>query len=95
MTLTDRYLLDSADVSRQRLDFVWIVTAIGATHICLRKVQRVLFSRKLKEESVSMLCAAQRCYRHCHVRKNSDAKRAWRARFDCRRSPAATTIDAN
>jgi fatty-acyl-CoA synthase len=38
--------------------FVWTVTAVGATHICLRKVEPVAIFAKIKEESVSMLCAA-------------------------------------
>ncbi|MGI9149700.1 MAG: long-chain-fatty-acid--CoA ligase [Chloroflexota bacterium] len=38
--------------------FVWVVTAVGGKHICLRRVepQRILDS--LKRENVTMLCAA-------------------------------------
>ena len=31
--------VDAADVPRQRLDFTWTVTAVGAAHVCLRKVE--------------------------------------------------------
>ena len=31
--------LDAADVPRQRLDVRWTVTAVGGTHVCLRKVE--------------------------------------------------------
>jgi fatty-acyl-CoA synthase len=38
--------------------FVWIVTAVGGTHICLRKVQAETIFALIKQESVEMLCAA-------------------------------------
>lgn len=59
MSLTDRYLWSLPMFHANGWTFVWTVTAAGATHICLRKIQpaAVLF-QKLNEESVSMLCAA-------------------------------------
>ena len=38
--------------------FVWIVTAVGGTHVCLRKVDPAKAFRLIRDESVSMLCAA-------------------------------------
>jgi fatty-acyl-CoA synthase len=38
--------------------FVWTVTAAGATHICLRKVEPAGIFEKIKQEFVTMLCAA-------------------------------------
>src|SRR5213596_995174 len=58
MTLTERYLWTLPMFHANGWTFVWIVTAIGATHICLRKVQPSAIFEKIKQESVSMLCAA-------------------------------------
>jgi len=58
MTLTDRYLWTLPMFHANGWTFVWIVTAIGAAHICLRKVDPVAVFEKIKVESVTMLCAA-------------------------------------
>jgi len=38
--------------------FVWLVTAVGATHVCLRKVDPRAVFDLVKRESVTALCAA-------------------------------------
>jgi fatty-acyl-CoA synthase len=38
--------------------FVWIVTAVGGTHVCLRKVDPIDAFGLVRDERVSMLCAA-------------------------------------
>src|SRR5215208_1833028 len=38
--------------------FVWTVTAVGAVHVCLRRVDPVAVFEKIKQESITMLCAA-------------------------------------
>jgi fatty-acyl-CoA synthase len=38
--------------------FTWIVTAIGGTHVCLRRVEPPLIFAELTRESITMLCAA-------------------------------------
>jgi fatty-acyl-CoA synthase len=58
MSLSDRYLWTLPMFHANGWTFVWTVTAAGATHICLRKVEPVGIFEKLKHESVSMLCAA-------------------------------------
>jgi fatty-acyl-CoA synthase len=58
MTLTDRYLWTVPMFHANGWTFVWTVTAAGARHICLRKVQPSAVFEKIKEESVTMLCAA-------------------------------------
>jgi fatty-acyl-CoA synthase len=58
MTLADRYLWTLPMFHANGWTFVWTVTAAGATHICLRKVQPTAVFEKIKQESVSMLCAA-------------------------------------
>jgi fatty-acyl-CoA synthase len=58
MTLTDRYLWTLPMFHANGWTFVWIVTAAGAAHICLRKVEAAAVFREIKQESVTMLCAA-------------------------------------
>src|SRR5438128_11502952 len=58
MTLTDRYLWTVPMFHANGWTFVWTVTAAGATHICLRKVEVVAVFGKIKQDSVTMLCAA-------------------------------------
>jgi fatty-acyl-CoA synthase len=58
MTLTDRYLWTLPMFHANGWTFVWTVTAAGATHICMRKVEAAAVFQKIKHESVSMLCAA-------------------------------------
>src|SRR5438874_1509654 len=38
--------------------FVWIVTAVGARHVCLRRVEPVRIFELINQENVTMLCAA-------------------------------------
>src|SRR6266487_215269 len=58
MTLTDRYLWTLPMFHANGWTFVWNVTAVGATHVCLRKVDPVKVFETIKAESVTMLCAA-------------------------------------
>jgi fatty-acyl-CoA synthase len=38
--------------------FVWTVTAVGGTHVCLRRVEPPLVFAELEKEKITMLCAA-------------------------------------
>jgi fatty-acyl-CoA synthase len=58
MTCADRYLWTLPMFHANGWTFVWIVTAVGATHVCLRKVDPAAVFEKIERESVSMLCAA-------------------------------------
>src|SRR5438552_3579506 len=58
MAVADRYLWTVPMFHANGWTFVWTVTAAGATHICLRKVQPSAVFEKIKKESVTMLCAA-------------------------------------
>jgi fatty-acyl-CoA synthase len=58
MSLSDRYLWTLPMFHANGWTFVWIVTAVGAAHICLRKVEPVAVFQKSKAESVTTLCAA-------------------------------------
>jgi fatty-acyl-CoA synthase len=58
MTCADRYLWTVPMFHANGWTFVWTITAAGATHICLRKVEpRAVFELMAKEQ-VTMLCAA-------------------------------------
>lgn len=58
MTVADRYLWTLPMFHANGWTFVWTVTAAGGTHICLRKAEPTAVFEKIKEESVTMLCAA-------------------------------------
>jgi fatty-acyl-CoA synthase len=58
LSLADRYLWTLPMFHANGWTFVWIVTAVGATHICLRKVQPEAILEQINRESVTMLCAA-------------------------------------
>ncbi len=58
MTCADRYLWTLPMFHANGWTFVWIVTAVGGAHICLRKVEPRVAFELIASESVSMLCAA-------------------------------------
>jgi acyl-CoA synthetase (AMP-forming)/AMP-acid ligase II len=58
MSLRDRYLWTLPMFHANGWTFVWIVTAAGGAHICLRRVDPVGVFDRVKQESVTMLCAA-------------------------------------
>jgi fatty-acyl-CoA synthase len=58
MSLADRYLWTVPMFHANGWTFVWTVTAVGATHVCLRKVDPVAIFEIIKQESISMLNAA-------------------------------------
>ena len=58
MSCADRYLWTLPMFHANGWTFVWIVTAVGGAHVCLRKVDPVRVFELIREESVSVLCAA-------------------------------------
>ncbi len=58
MTCDDRYLWTLPMFHANGWTFPWTVTAVGAVHICLRKVDPVQAFDLIREERVTMLCAA-------------------------------------
>jgi fatty-acyl-CoA synthase len=58
MSLADRYLWTVPMFHANGWTFVWTVTAAGARHVCLRKVEPIGIFEKIKQEDISMLCAA-------------------------------------
>ena len=58
MTCADRYLWTLPMFHANGWTFVWTVTAVGATHICLRKVEPRAVFELMAREQVTTLCAA-------------------------------------
>jgi fatty-acyl-CoA synthase len=54
----DRYLWTLPMFHANGWTFVWIVTARGAAHVCLRKVEPRTIFELIDAESISMFCAA-------------------------------------
>ena len=58
MTAADRYLWTLPMFHANGWTFVWIVTAVGATHVCLPKVEPRAIFELMQREQISMFCAA-------------------------------------
>ena len=58
MTSEDRYLWTLPMFHANGWTFVWIVTAMGAAHICLKKVEPASVFALMQTEKISMFCAA-------------------------------------
>jgi len=95
MAVADRYLWTVPMFHANGWTFVWTVTAAGATHICLRKVQPSAVFEKIKGESVTMLCAAPTVLisiANGPVELRREARRGVRI-LTAGAPPAATTIE--
>ncbi|HJZ76459.1 MAG TPA: long-chain-fatty-acid--CoA ligase [Vicinamibacterales bacterium] len=58
MQPADRYLWTLPMFHANGWTFVWAVTAVGAGHVCLRRVEPLRIFELISSESVSMFCAA-------------------------------------
>jgi acyl-CoA synthetase (AMP-forming)/AMP-acid ligase II len=58
MSCADRYLWTLPMFHANGWTFVWIVTAVGGAHICLRKVEPKAVFDLVRQEAVTALCAA-------------------------------------
>ena len=58
MTCAERYLWTLPMFHANGWTFVWVVTAAGGAHICVRKVDTTTIFRLLAGERATMLCAA-------------------------------------
>ena len=58
MTCADRYLWTLPMFHANGWTFIWTVTAVGASHICLPKVDSRLVFELIEKERITMLCAA-------------------------------------
>jgi fatty-acyl-CoA synthase len=95
MTCADRYLWTLPMFHANGWTFVWTVTAAGATHICLPKVDPRMVFELIEKERVTMLCAAPTVLISL---ANADEELRRRARRGVRvmtagAPPAASTIE--
>jgi fatty-acyl-CoA synthase len=58
MTCSDRYLWTLPMFHANGWTFVWIVTAVGGAHVCLKKVEPKAIFDLINRESISTFCAA-------------------------------------
>jgi fatty-acyl-CoA synthase len=58
MTSADRYLWTLPMFHANGWTFVWTVTAVGATHVCLRRADPPLVFEHVRRERITTLCAA-------------------------------------
>lgn len=58
MSTSDTYLWTLPMFHANGWTFVWIVTAVGARHVCLRRVEPARIFPLIREEHVTMFCAA-------------------------------------
>ncbi len=58
MSPTDRYLWTLPMFHANGWTFVWVVTAVGGTHVCLRKVEPRAIFTLIHDEGITLLCAA-------------------------------------
>ena len=58
MTPADRYLWTLPMFHANGWTFVWIVTAVGGTHVCLRRVAPDQVFEAVSTEAITMFCAA-------------------------------------
>ena len=58
LTPSDRYLWTLPMFHANGWTFTWINTARGIAHVCLRKVEPLLVYQLIKEENITMFCAA-------------------------------------
>jgi fatty-acyl-CoA synthase len=58
MTPADRYLWTLPMFHANGWTFVWIVTAVGGTHVCLPKVDPAAVFERIASERITLLCAA-------------------------------------
>jgi fatty-acyl-CoA synthase len=95
MTCADRYLWTLPMFHANGWTFVWTVTAAGATHVCLPKVDPRVVFELIEKESITMLCAAPTVLISL---ANADEELRRRARRGVRvltagAPPAASTIE--
>jgi fatty-acyl-CoA synthase len=58
MTPADRYLWTLPMFHANGWTFVWTVTAVGGTHVCLRRVDPAVVFETLEREAITVFCAA-------------------------------------
>ena len=96
MTSGDRYLWTLPMFHANGWTFTWIVTAVGGTHICLRRPDPAQVFELVRREGVTMLCAAPTVLislAHAPAAARQGVPRGVRV-LTAGAPPAAATIDA-
>ena len=75
LRIDDRYLWTLPMFHANGWTFVWAVTAVGGTHVCLPKVEAVRIFELVRREHVSWLCAARPCSSRWPARRRRFADR--------------------
>ena len=94
MSPADRYLWTLPMFHANGWTFVWIVTAVGGRHVCLRHVDPPRIFGALAKESITMLCAAPTvliAIANAHEELRRGARRGVRV-LTAGAPPAAATI---
>jgi len=95
LTPADRYLWTLPMFHANGWTFTWINTARGMVHVCLRKVEPALIFQLIKEENITMFCAAPTVLisiANAPEEIRADAPRGVRL-FTAGAPPAAATIE--
>ena len=95
MTCADRYLWTLPMFHANGWTFVWTVTAAGATHVCLPKVDPSRIFELIDKEGITMLCAAPTVLiglAHADAELHRNARRGLRV-ITAGAPPAASTIE--
>ena len=91
----DRYLWTLPMFHANGWTFVWVMTARGAAHVCLRKVEPAAIFKLIKQERITMFCAAPTVLigiANSPPEMQADAPRNVRL-FTAGAPPAAATIE--
>ncbi len=95
MTPAERYLWTLPMFHANGWTFVWTVTAVGGTHVCLRRVEPPRVFRTIATEAVTMLCAAPTiliALANCPAEQRGDVRPGVRV-ITAGAPPAAATIE--
>ena len=94
MSPADTYLWTLPMFHANGWTFVWIVTAMGAKHVCLRRVEPARIFELINRENITMLCAAPTVLigiANAPAELRKDLRRGLRV-FTAGAPPAAATI---
>ncbi|HEU4732861.1 MAG TPA: long-chain-fatty-acid--CoA ligase [Kofleriaceae bacterium] len=91
----ERYLWTLPMFHANGWTFVWVITAVGGTHVCLRRVEPPRIFAELERERITMLCAAPTVLigiANAPEELRKDARKGVRV-FTAGAPPAAATIN--
>ncbi len=95
MSAADRYLWTLPMFHANGWTFVWTVTAVGATHICLRKIEPAAVFEQILREGITVFCAAPTVLillANCPAQLRPEVRRGVRV-LTAGAPPAAATIE--